>query len=114
MRWLKAPLLALPFAMAATLNILMWAYDYHRWPGAYVFRYVFLFALPWARLLGEMPIPNPRSHILQVLLGYGLALWIPATLYCVCVWIVLRIVQGWINLFHLSDGDGLPAKKTES
>jgi len=107
MRVLKPLLLALPFAFAAGLNYLMWAADRYHWRGRLIVtHYVFLFGTLWARLLGELPIPNPRSHFLQLVLGYALVLWIPAALYCACLWMLLRIAQGWIDLFQRSKKDG--------
>jgi hypothetical protein len=100
MRWAKRILLPIPFVIAAALNFAMWASDHYHWQGQHVWRYGFLFGLPWARVLGEIWVPNPRSHALQVLLGYALVLWIPAALYCGCLWIVLRVVQGWHALLH--------------
>jgi hypothetical protein len=102
MRWFKPLLLALPFAIAAALNVLMWLFSHDPWRGLLVTRYAFLFAMPWARLLGELPIPNPHSHVLQVLLGYALVLYIPAALYGLGLWIILRIIQGWLDLFRQS------------
>jgi hypothetical protein len=98
MRWAKRILLPIPFVIAAALNVAMWASDRYHWHGQHVWRYAFLFGMPWARLLGEIWVPNPRSHVLQVFLGYALVLWIPAAFYSGCVWIVLRIVQGWVTL----------------
>ena len=113
MRWLKPLLLALPFAFAAALNYLLWAADHYHWRGRLIVtHYAFLFGTPWARLLGELPIPNPRSHFLQLLLGYSLVLWIPAALYCACVWIILRIVQGWLDLFRLSQKGSASGEKS--
>jgi hypothetical protein len=100
MRWAKRILLPIPFVMAAVLNCLMWASDHYRWQGQHAWRYAFLFAMPWARLLGEIWVPSPRSHVFQVLLAYALVLWIPAALYCGCLWIVLRVVQGWVSLIR--------------
>jgi hypothetical protein len=112
-RWLKARLLAFPFAIAGALNLLMWVSDRYHWHGALVSHYAFFFGLPWARLLGEIWVPNPRSHFLQALLGYALVFWIPAALYCGCVWIVLRVIQGWITLLHAGDRHDTPSKPAQ-
>ena len=98
-RWHKRLLLAFPFAVAGALNVLMWTSDRYHWPGLRMTYYAFLFAMPWARLLGEIWLPNPRSHILQLLLGYVMVLWIPAALYYFCLWIIVRVIQGWVALF---------------
>jgi hypothetical protein len=100
MRWHKAVLLACPFFIAAALNVLMVASDHYHWRTAAVARYSFLFGVPWARVLGEIPMPNPESHALQVILGYGIVLWIPAALYSLCLWILYRSVHSWIRLFQ--------------
>jgi len=105
MRWLKPLLLALPFALAAALNVLLWASDHYHWRILLITHYAFLFGTPWGHLLGELPIPNPRSHFLQLLLGYSLVLWVPAALYCACLWIALRIALGWVDLFRQRKND---------
>jgi hypothetical protein len=96
MVWLKRFLIALPFAIAAVLNVLVIATDRLH---LYLYRqhvvgYGFLFATPWAWLLDHPSwFRNVHNRPLMALLGYTFFLWIPAALYSGCLWLLFFIFR---------------------
>jgi hypothetical protein len=80
MVWTRRILLALPFAAAAVLTVLINFADrlhlrLERFAG-----YGFLFGAPWAWLLDRDWFGNVHSRWGQSLIGYAVILWIPALL----------------------------------
>jgi hypothetical protein len=83
----KRLLLALPFGIAAVLNVFLLGVD--RQHGQHVAGYCFLFFAPWAWLLDHSWFGAVHNRWLNELLGYTLLLWIPAALYSSCIWLIL-------------------------
>jgi hypothetical protein len=86
MSWTKRLLLALPFAIAAVLTVLLLGVD--RQHGQHVAGYCFLFGTPWAWLLDRGWFGHVRSRWGTALELYSLVLWIPAALYSSCIWLI--------------------------
>src|SRR3954465_15104633 len=93
MRWLRRIILALPFAIAAVLNVLGVAVDRLHLNREHTAEYVFLFMGPWGWLLDNGWLGNPQSRWLGAIVDYTLMLWIPALLYSVCFWALIRSLQ---------------------
>jgi hypothetical protein len=89
MSWAKRLLVSLPFVMALTLNILIVAAVRLHWYREHIYGYCFLFATPWAWLLDHIPVGNVHHGWLAAFIGYAVILWIPATLYSGCLWLLL-------------------------
>ena len=84
MAWLRRILLAVPFATAGVLNVLMLYADRLHLRSQLVAGYCFLFGAPWAWLLDRGWVhPDYHHHRTQLLLGYAIVLWIPALLYSI-------------------------------
>ena len=90
MTWCKRILLALPFAVAAVLTVLVDGADRFHLHSERVAGYAFLFGTPWGWLLDNGWFPIPRNHFLGKVVTCALVLWIPALLYSGCLWCVLR------------------------
>ncbi len=88
MIWAKRLLLLLPFVVAAVLNVLMLAADRLHLHRQHIAGYGFLFGAPWAWLLDHGWFGFVHSRLATVLVGYSVILWIPATLYSFCIWLV--------------------------
>ena len=88
MVWTKRFLLALPFAIAAALNVLMLVADRFHLRSEHIAGYGFLFGTPWAWLLDHGWFGGARSRWLIALEVYLVVLWIPAALYSCCIWLV--------------------------
>jgi hypothetical protein len=102
MVWTKRFFLALPFAIAAVLNVLMIAADRLHWHREqHIAGYGFLFATPWAWLidfiwfgfLDHIWRGNVHSNWITALMGYVAILWIPAALYSTCLWLLISGVK---------------------
>jgi len=90
MAWFRRMLLALPFAIAAALNVLMLNADRLHLRREHVAGLGFLFGTPWVWLLDRGWAPDYHHHRMQLLFGYAIILWIPALLYSSCLWFLLR------------------------
>lgn len=88
MIWAKRFLLLLPFVMAAVLNVLSLAADRIHLDRQHIAGYGFLFGAPWAWLLDHGWFGFVLSRLTMVLVGYLVILWIPATLYSFCIWLI--------------------------
>lgn len=92
MIWVRRILLAVPFAIATILTVLIAsAKSLHLRPER-VAGYGFLFGAPWAWLLDHNWAGNPHSRWLQSLIAYAVILWIPAMLYFGCLWLLLQLL----------------------
>lgn len=96
MTWTKRIFLAAPFAIAATLTVLLNVGDKLHLRREHLAGYCFLFATPWSWLLDRVWIGPFQNRWLEKLNVYLVILWIPALLYACCLWVVLRSVQYWI------------------
>ena len=86
----KRILLTVPFAVASVLTVLVAFADKLHIRAQRVAGYGFLFATPWAWLIERLWMPNCHNGWIEAILGYVVILWIPATLYSVCLWLVMR------------------------
>src|SRR5260370_40773752 len=92
MVWTKRFFLALPFAIAAVLNVLMLVADRLHIRSEHIAGYGFLFGTPWAwlidyiwfGLLDHIRRGTIHSYALTASMGYVAILWIPALLYSTC------------------------------
>lgn len=98
MRWIKQLLLVTPFMVALVLNVLIVRADHlHLYrEGEHIAGYAFLFATPWAWLIDSIWSGfldriwrGNHSYWLAALMGYATILWIPATLYSACLWLLV-------------------------
>ncbi len=92
MTWTRRLVLALPFAVAAVLNVLVYIARPLHWQTQHVAVYFFLFGAPWAWLLDRGWFGALDSKWLVALMGYLIILWIPALLYSGCLWLLLRVL----------------------
>jgi hypothetical protein len=90
MIWTKRILLALPFAVAALLTVLVSLADRLGLNLERVAGYGFLFATPWAWLLD-------RGRFGAPLISYAVILWIPALLYSCCMWLLFQGIAFWMR-----------------
>ncbi len=95
MIWTKRILLALPFAAAAALTVLINVADRLHLRREHIAGYGFLFARPWACLLDRGWFGDVRSRWAQEFIAYAVILWIPALLYSGCLWLLLRGFGFW-------------------
>ena len=86
---MKLLLLALPFGIAAVLNVLGLFADQLHLHRQRVAAYGFLFSTPWAWLLDHAWFGAVHNRWLDGLLVYTEILWIPAALYSFCIWLML-------------------------
>lgn len=86
MAWARRLVLALPFAIAAVLNVLVKIARPLHWRSEHIAGYCFLFATPWGWLLDRGWLGSFASRWLVLLL-----LWIPALLYSGCLWLLMRV-----------------------
>ena len=56
-------------------------------------RYQLLFFVPWAWLLDQGWIPEFQNRWLGVVEDFLIVLWIPAALYSVSLWLLMRVVS---------------------
>ena len=93
MTWLRRILLALPFAMAMVLTVLISSADRLHLRSERIAGYGFLFGTPWAWLLDHDWFGNVHSRWVESLISYAVILWIPALLYFACLWLLLRVLR---------------------
>jgi hypothetical protein len=87
MTWARRLFLALPFAFALTLTILVALDSRIGLSHQHIVGYGFLFSTPWSWLLDRLSW-NFNNRVADTLLGYALFLWIPALLYSACLWLL--------------------------
>ena len=90
MSWGKRLALALPFVVAAILNVLVTIARPLPWRAEHIAGYCFLFAMPWAWLLDRGWLGPLNTRWLEAVMGYLLLLWVPALLYSGCLWLLFR------------------------
>jgi hypothetical protein len=88
MSWTKRSVVALPLAIAASLNLLMVAVGTFHLRREHLAGYGFLFASPCAWLIDHLWSENGLHRLLGPLAGYVIILWIPAVLYAACLWLL--------------------------
>ena len=89
MVWARRFLVTVPFLIAAALTTLMLFADRFHLYRERIAGYGFLFATPWSWLIDLFWIPGLQHGRLATVMGYALILWVPATLYSVCLWLLL-------------------------
>lgn len=87
---MKRLIIALPFAIAAGLTAVGNLVDRLHLSREHTAGYVFLFYAPWAWLLDHDWFGSIYSRWLDSVVFYALILWIPALLYSLCLWALLR------------------------
>lgn len=102
MRYVTRLVIAIPFAIAALLTVLLVVADSLHLRTEHVAGLGFLFSTPWAWLIDRVPFAGRRW---EPLVGYVVILWIPALLYSACLWILLRGLP--LLLRHASRHRGL-------
>ena len=90
--WTKRILLALPLAAAFTLTVLLNVPLRFHLNRQHFAGYSFLFGRPWAWLLDRGPSGAP-THWMRGIASYAVVLWLPAFLYCICLWLLLRVLE---------------------
>jgi hypothetical protein len=94
--WINRLLIAIPFAIAALLNLLMVGVEHLHLRLAYIARFgLFRFSAPWSWLVNLIDIPdhlNVQNPWIRGFLWYVVLLWIPAILDAVTIWISLTIL----------------------
>jgi hypothetical protein len=89
--WARRLLLALPFATATVLTILVSSARHLHLRPQHVAGVAFLFGAPWGWLLEHGWFGNGHSLWLEHLIGYAVILWVPAVLYSASLWLLLRL-----------------------
>ncbi len=92
----KRALLVFPFAVAAVLNILAILARPLGWPSHRIEIYLFLFGTPWSWLLDRGWFDGIHNKRLEIALAYAVILWIPALLYSICLWLLMKMVKARI------------------
>jgi hypothetical protein len=100
MTWRGRLVLSLPFAVAATLNVLDVIARPLHWRGEHIDGYCFLFGTPWAWLLDNGWIGSVSSKWLEDVIAYSIILWIPALLYSDCLWLVIWASKAVVRHRH--------------
>jgi hypothetical protein len=100
MTWRGRLVLSLPFAVAATLNVLDIIARPLHWRGEHIDGYCFLFLTPWGWLLDNGWIGSVNSKWVGEVIAYLIILWIPALLYSVSLWMVIRASKAVVRRFH--------------
>jgi len=97
MLWIRRIVVSLPLAIAGVLNVLIVFADRLHLRLERIAGYGFLFATPWARVLALLDGGRSRwvhSRWVESLIQYAVVLWIPALLYSVVLWLLIRAL-GW-------------------
>jgi hypothetical protein len=93
MTWAKRIFLTIPFAVASVLTILVALSDRLHLRLQRIAGYGFLFATPWGWLLDRLWTPTFHNRWMERMMGYVVILWIPALLYSLSLWIVMRVFR---------------------
>ena len=88
MTWRGRMVLGIPFAIAATLNLLDIIARPLHWRGEHIDGYCFLFMTPWGWLLDHVAI-EAHNRWLNDIIAFTIILWIPALLYSACLWLLI-------------------------
>jgi hypothetical protein len=91
MAWARRLVLALPFAIAALLNVLVKIARPLHWRSEHIAGYCFLFGTPWGWLLDRGWFGQFHTGWLGNLMTLLILLWIPALLYSGCLWLLMRV-----------------------
>jgi hypothetical protein len=89
MTWRGRIVLGIPFAIAATLNLLAFTARPLHWNVERIGGYCFLFGMPWLWLLDNGWIGSVSSKWLETVIAYSIILWVPALLHSACLWLVI-------------------------
>ena len=92
LNWPWRILLAVPFAGATALTVLISFADRFHLRSERMAGFGFLFGTPWAWLLDHNWLGNAHTRRVQSLISYAVVLWIPALLYFGCLWLLLRVL----------------------
>ena len=93
MTWRGRLILAIPFIIAATLNVLGIIARPLHWRVEHIGHYTLLFFVPWAWLLDQGWIPEFQNRWLGRVEDYLVVLWIPAALYSGSLWLLMRVIS---------------------
>lgn len=95
MRWCRRGILALPFLVAASLNVLVCFADNLHLRIEHFAGLGFLFAAPWGWLLEhDWYFGHHPAQWVDNVVSYVAVLWIPALLYALSLWLLIRGL-GW-------------------
>ena len=111
MLWIRRIVVSLPLAIAGVLNVLIVFADRLHLRLERIAGYGFLFATPWAWVLALLDGSRSRwvhSRWVESLIQYAVVLWIPALLYSVVLWLLIRAL-GWRR--RVSVGEKSPSRK---
>ena len=86
-------LLAVPFATATVLTVLISFSDRLHLRSERIAGYGFAFGTPWGWLLDHDWFGHIHSRWVESLITYAVLLWIPALLYSACLWLLLRVLE---------------------
>jgi hypothetical protein len=90
MIWVKRIMLSFPFAIAAALTAMLAVARHFPMRREHLAGYAFLFATPWAWLLDHNWFGGSNAAWFERFINYMVILWIPALLYAVCLWLLLK------------------------
>jgi len=93
--WIRRALVFLPLAIAAVLTVLVMLADRLPLRPERIAGYCFLFGTPWAWLLDRGWLARGHSRWVESLMVYAVVLWIPALLYSVVLWPLVRALGIW-------------------
>lgn len=92
MKWIRPSVLLLPFVIASILTVRGLFSDALHLSRHTTEKYGFAFAAPWAWLLDHDWFGSHRGRWPEALILYLVLLWIPATLYSACLWMIMRLL----------------------
>jgi hypothetical protein len=95
MTWLRRVVLAVPFAVAAVLTVLMSVADRFHLRSQRIAGYGFAFASPWSWLLDHDWYGSDHSRWVDSLIIQAVILWMPALLYSFCLWLLFLVGRLW-------------------
>src|SRR6266478_3079915 len=93
--WVRRVILAIPFAVAGLLTVLVNISRPLHWRSEHIAGYCFLFATPWGWLLDRGWFGGVNSRWLNILLAHVVLLWGPALLHSGCLWLLFRALRFW-------------------
>jgi hypothetical protein len=91
--WVRRVVLAIPFAVACLLTVLVNIARPLHWRSEHIAGYCFLFATPWGWLLDRGWFGGVSIRWLNIVLAHMVLLWGPALLYSGCLWLLLRALR---------------------
>ena len=98
---LRRLVLAIPFLIAAILTLLGSLVDWLHLSREHTAGYAFLFSAPWGWVIDHIWFGTMPIRWVDQVVGYVMVLWVPAFLYSLCLWGLLRGISAVTRRFPL-------------